>query len=402
MNENLISVISIIVIVFCIGAILFIKRKKELPLPPINTGNRSRESLLHAKATDAFLRKYTNKVVIKTVDTDSGPKKIYTVFLRLAFMSLKLSDIPVKIETELEIGEIVLYAPGSTLATESAKIAKLLQAFGGVHIKTLYIAFFMVVGVAPRLPRKIPLSLGTLQIIKTGSPLFKWFCENVDLTRSTEDTTVTLLDCDLTTIAPLEQLGIQKISTMQVLDMPKLKKADFHIPVAGARETLRLRSYPSVMDVPEDIARTITEAPWKMVTLDLGIWDVLSRSTESGVPVGRAELLTLHVGDLKGFGVNVTSGKHIPMRFKMVSLCNHEHMSQGAPFIEFVMKWVYANATEAEIVDIRVGNDKKKDMELVKQLEGPSLVNVERLPALTLFKVQYQDQVFVWKKESSQ
>ncbi|OAG30268.1 hypothetical protein NEDG_02244 [Nematocida displodere] len=133
------------------------------------------------------------------------------------------------------------------------------------------------------------------------SPSFLvWFCKTVDLSGCTAPMSITLTECNTTSIKCLDSLGIQKLRGLVLEELANLAVLDCQLITkispsgVGALELWHL---PVFTEVPEHLAKLLAEKRWKKVCMDMRIWNEICSQAKKSMEV--ATKLWLNVRDLK-------------------------------------------------------------------------------------------------------
>ncbi|OAG28992.1 hypothetical protein NEDG_01131 [Nematocida displodere] len=309
--------------------------------------------------------------------------------LTLILDNLDVEEIPDQMQPCIEFSVLYLQSsypetpaiyPGDVLL----KITKLLSALTHTQMAALVVNYFTMEGWILSPPaQRIALSITKeLSIYNTSPSFLAWLCDTIDLSACTHAIALGVANCNAQSIACLGSLGIGKISSLHLTELPRLQCLDYQLPSSHhSAGVLTLWKLPSDLDVSPEVAMSIAAKPWNEVSMDMSVWALICSSAGKTIPVDG--VLLLNVADMKDLQMNGPNCQDNRTQAKTLVM---QEAIKNVPitkaFFLTMVEWIHTNATSVENVYIQGLADKKADADLNEFLETTAPIVLARLPRL--------------------
>ncbi|OAG31530.1 hypothetical protein NEDG_00005 [Nematocida displodere] len=227
-----------------------------------------------------------------------------------------------------------------------------------------------------------------LNLYKLSPSVLVWFCTMVDMRCRDRSQNygikVDLCSCNTTTIRHLDLLGINTISELHIVNMPKLKYLDCQeIAKSCVNGDLRLENLFRDIKIRRGVGKALGETTWNSVKTDLGIWNRFSRFlVPKAKPIG---LVHLNLGGLGVVWLNGSIRHPRTIRTNtLIVVDNSGECVVPSSYFDNLMKWIYANVGKAREINIVVaptqGSPNPNILEVLKTavVDRRNLHNLER------------------------
>ncbi|OAG30415.1 hypothetical protein NEDG_02205 [Nematocida displodere] len=269
-------------------------------------------------------------------------------------MNITLEGIPDQIVPGIQFTCVRVFGSVSPLAIdvtppeEVERLVKVLYILSTVSIEKFCIHHFNTNEALPEPPR-IPLpTISILCIIYISPPFLEWICKAVDLSGRASPVSITLTECNTTSIKCLDSLGVQNLRSFGLKTLTNLTVLDCQLITKISPNCVGIIGFwqlPMLTKVPEDLATLLAEKRWKKVCMDMRIWNGICSQAKKRMHV--AENLWLNLCYLRELEKDI-------MWTVGTTLCVHENKPNRPPnifFIESGMKWLPGDADGTKTIN---------------------------------------------------
>ncbi|OAG30481.1 hypothetical protein NEDG_02023 [Nematocida displodere] len=305
-------------------------------------------------------------------------------------------SIPEKVEPGLSFSNLSIHGFRSKRYRVEVDdvIARVISAFSCTYVKELALENFGLRELQNIPGQQIALAkTQSLKLSNISNLYFDWFCAVLRMNSGqVEPITLSVHDCTVEYLAPLDNLGIGELSGIRLSYLPNLHTIDLKLPLKSApKMILELHNLNKWCKIDKKLVKFIASMHWDSVWIEMSHWNMIYKLTKNNLEV--KSFLHFYVTEWEDMSLCGQYKEHLILKTpEIVFQDSTSHLFLEKQFLDNAIQWVYFS--NIETTKVRIYHcDKAPTPELIDYLQKIS-IDSERATSLKSFKVLSQELSF--------